>query len=111
MTDPHARQKRYRKRIKAKADSAKIMEAALAPELMAKSMMAKVFFLAQPDRGDVFSWLDDHSVEICEAIVAAIRIETQRAETLGSVHESRVNRPNTLVVNQHRNSEDNGEGQ
>jgi len=29
MTDPHARQKRYRKRIKAKADSAKIMEAAL----------------------------------------------------------------------------------
>ena len=41
-------------------------------EAMHKAVMAYVFFRAQPDRGDVFSWLDDHP-ELMAVAYAALR--------------------------------------
>jgi hypothetical protein len=41
-------------------------------EAMHKAVMAEVFFIAQPDRGDVFSWLDDRP-ELMAAALAALR--------------------------------------
>lgn len=39
-----------------------------AQEIISRALMAEVFALAQPDRGDVFSWLDDRADQIAKAI-------------------------------------------
>jgi len=36
------------------------------------AMLSEVFALTQPDRGDVFSWLDDHSEAVARAVVTAV---------------------------------------
>lgn len=37
-----------------------------------KALMSELFFLCQPNRGDVFSWMDDHPEALKPAIARAI---------------------------------------
>lgn len=41
-------------------------------EAAAKAIMSYLFEACQPNRGDIFSWCDDHSTEIAQAAIAAI---------------------------------------
>jgi hypothetical protein len=45
------------------------------------AVMSEVFLLSQPDRGDVFSWLDDHSEVVARAAIKAV------AEWLDEQHQ------------------------
>ena len=38
-----------------------------------QALMSYLFEKCQPDRGDVFSWVDDHKTEIVAAILARAR--------------------------------------
>jgi L-ribulose-5-phosphate 3-epimerase UlaE len=43
-----------------------------AAALIRQALLSEAFLRTQPDRGDVFSWLDDHAEEIAEAIERAL---------------------------------------
>lgn len=38
-------------------------------------LLSEVFFMTQPNRGDVFSWLDDHAAKLVEMIAETLDIE------------------------------------
>jgi L-ribulose-5-phosphate 3-epimerase UlaE len=41
-------------------------------DIIRETLLGEAFLLTQPDRGDVFSWLDDHADELAEAIDHAL---------------------------------------
>ncbi len=43
-------------------------------EVVASAMMSFLFEAAQPDRGDVFSWLDDRRHELAKVAIAALGV-------------------------------------
>jgi hypothetical protein len=44
---------------------------------VAKAIVSEAFLLTQPNHGDVFGWIDDHSEQLARAAVAAIARATQ----------------------------------
>ena len=57
---------------KAREAQARAEERAVVLAMLPEAIMSQVFGLAQPDRGDVFSWLDDHKHQIVAGALLAI---------------------------------------
>ncbi len=54
------------------ARTPRIVSDEMVVENVRRAIEGIVFELTQPDRGDVFSWVDDHASEIARAVLAAM---------------------------------------
>jgi len=59
-------------------------------EVASRAMMSVVFQLLPPDRGDVFSWLNDHAAEIAAHITKALTSRRDEVEVLLSDAQSSI---------------------
>lgn len=54
-------------------------------EVVRKALVSHVFELAQPNRGDVFSWFDDHAEELARAALASIPPQDERERIVAHI--------------------------